>query len=73
MVYDEDGCYSRRDYFGEGDKYNTYVEVFHICDLFLYLQFSRGISVMMMVVGALGLLGNTTAVLVLSRSDSQGG
>ena len=35
-----------------------------------YVDFSRGISIMMIVVGILGLIGNTTAILVLSRWDN---
>eukprot|EP00092_Neocalanus_flemingeri_P018501 GFUD01020026.1.p1 GENE.GFUD01020026.1~~GFUD01020026.1.p1 ORF type:complete len:416 (-),score=82.55 GFUD01020026.1:407-1654(-) len=57
VVYDENGCYIRKDYFGEGDKYQH------------YLQFSRIVSVVMMVVGVAGLLGNTIAVLVLARPE----
>ena len=32
-----------------------------------YVEFSRGISVMMIAVGILGLIGNITAIIVLSR------
>ena len=28
-MYDDDGCYSRKDYFAEEHKYETYVEVKH--------------------------------------------
>ena len=32
-----------------------------------YVEFSRGISVIMIAVGILGLIGNITAIIVLSR------
>ena len=39
VVYDEDGCYSRPDYFGEGDKYLHKISClqnnFHKIDYFL--------------------------------------
>jgi len=54
---DDEGCFEEEVYLGAGDKYTH------------YLQFARIISVITMVCGGAGILGNCAAIFVLSRPE----
>jgi len=55
VLYDSEGCFKETDYLGEGDKYSS------------YLQFAQIISVITMVFGGAGIVGNCLSIFVLSR------
>ena len=73
-LWEEDGCYNTSLY-QKTAGYHTYQQVLALSSL-LYslflsmddcLQFSTGMSVTMILVAALGLLGNTFSIIVLAR------
>jgi len=54
---DEFGCYDKNDYFSDGDKYRH------------YQQFSGCMTILVMIVGGAGLIGNVIAVICLSSPE----
>ena len=77
-LWEEDGCYNTSLY-QKTAGYHTYQQVLVLCFLLSSffvsfkqsihhcLQFSTGMSVTMILVAALGLLGNTFSIIVLAR------
>ena len=76
VSYDEEGCYSKDDYFNQDNKYELYLQVIlsrqsPLNSLTVFAQFSKYISLCVIIIGCCGLFGNITAVFVLSRWEKK--